>query len=129
VWKEDLEESGDPPAPTCSPLEGGEGGLGHWALSRAAEPRTDSEQAWHFQPRVLSPSISKLGAALPASVLTCHCFHCQGDGVGAGPGVQLSCRNKASLYEQPLPMEGEQTRILLKINPTRPGERVDTGRV
>lgn len=47
----------------------------------------------------------------------------------AGPGVQLSCRNKASFYEQPLPMEGEQARILLKINPTRPGERGDTGQV
>lgn len=40
------------PSPAL-PLEGGEGGLGHWALSRAAEPSTESEQAWHFQPRVL----------------------------------------------------------------------------
>lgn len=85
------------PSPAL-PLEGGEGGLGHWALSRAAEPSTESEQAWHFQPRVLSPSTSKSGAALPASVLACHGFHCQGDGARAGlvVRVQLSCGNKAS---------------------------------
>ena len=109
--------------------------LGSASLERAQCPRPPSPPSRgragegvtrHFQPRVLSPSTSKSGAALPASVLTCHGFHCQGMERGLGWGCSSHVGTRLPFRSSLCPWRGSR-HILLKINPTRPGERGDIG--